>query len=66
MGDYVKRCVSAATVHGNPGVTEILLGDVVTLVHTRAFPAYVRTPRLCIAYKRIYVYTVDALYICIS
>lgn len=54
MGDYVKRCVSAATVHGNPGVTEILLSDIVTLAHTRP-------PCLCthfaIMYSHRSVYT---------
>jgi len=66
MGDYVKRCVSAATVHGNPGVTEILLGDVVTLAHARV--------RLCIAFRDYvshinaytYIPVADASYICIS
>jgi len=55
MGDYVKRCVSAATVHGNPGVTEILLGER-RYTRARACPFMYRIPRLCIAHKRVYVY----------
>lgn len=55
MGDYVKRCVSAATVHGNPGVTEILLGDVVTLAHTRV-PPLIYAPRDYVSHISAYTY----------
>lgn len=57
MGDYVKRCVSAAaTVHGNPGVTEILLGNVVTLAHTRLYMRLAIIYRTYVSYIRPDVY----------
>jgi len=55
MGDYVKRCVSAATVHGNPGVTEILLGDI-TLAHTRTPPCLCTHFMIIYSHRNVYIH----------